>query len=291
MTEPHLSKIRILIPYFGAWPFWIHFFLATCRENSTIDWLIYTDCNRLQDCPANVSIVYLSYEDYCTKVSTNLGICFRPANAYKLCDIKPALGHIHSEELIGYDFWAFGDLDLVYGDLRQYFHETKLQRKDIFSTHKTRISGHLCLVRNMPDLTLAYQKISDWQGKLMQQEHLAFDEKDFSKLFLRHKNSPRWLQKLMQWYNPWLKRAEFVEAYTTPNGRIKWLDGSYNFPKSWRWRAGILTCSNQDKDNFPYFHFMIWKKEWDCQQMTLAENLTQSKIFDFSISQHSFLLG
>lgn len=291
MAESQLSKICILIPYFGAWPFWMPFFLATCRENSTIDWLIYTDCNVLQDCPANVKVVYLSYEDYCMKVSINLDIHFHPANAYKLCDIKPALGHIHSEELIGYDFWAFGDLDLVYGDLRQYFHEARLQKKDIFSTHKTRISGHLCLIRNVSEMTLAYQKVESWQDRFMQDEHLAFDEKNFSKLFLRHKNSPKWLKKLMQWYDPWLKRAEFEEAYTTPNGRVRWLDGSDNFPKSWRWHVGGLTCENLAEHHFPYFHFMIWKKEWANQHVASINGLTQSKIIDFTITPDGFFLA
>jgi hypothetical protein len=289
MTE-QLSKICIVIPFFGVWPFWIPFFLASCRQNSTVDWLIYSDCKRLQDCPVNVKIVYLSYEEYCKKVSSSLGINFHPTNAYKLCDIKPALGHIHRDELTGYDFWAFGDLDLIYGNLRQYFHEARLQKKDIFSTHKTRTSGHFCLLRNVPDLTIAYQKVSDWQDKFMQEEHLAFDEKDFSKLFLRHKNSPSWLKKLMQWYDPWLNRAEFKEAYTTPNGRIKWLDGSDNFPELWRWHVGELTCENHERHHFPYFHFMIWKKQWTSQHAALAEGLTQSKIVDFTVTQQGFLM-
>jgi hypothetical protein len=290
MSSTQLSKICIVIPYFGAWPFWIAFFLASCRANPTIDWLIYTDCDKLQDCPANVQVIYLSYADYCQKVSTSLSISFHPANAYKLCDIRPAYGQIHVDDLKGYDFWAFGDLDLVYGNLRRYFHEARLAAKDVFSTHATRTSGHLCLVRNAPDLISAYKKIANWKEKFMQEGHLAIDEKDFSKLFLRHKNSPSWLKKLAQLQDPWLTRAEFIEAYSTPNGRISWMDGSNNFPKSWRWQLGELSCAGENDHNFPYFHFLFWKKGWAQQAISevLAKGLTQSQIVDFTITADGF---
>ena len=51
---------------------------------------------------------------------------------YKLCDYKPAYGEIFAPELSGYDFWGYGDMDLVFGDLRAYFTEDKLRKYDKF---------------------------------------------------------------------------------------------------------------------------------------------------------------
>lgn len=257
-----LPSICIVIPYFGKWPFWIDYFLLSCRYNPTIDWVIYTDCASLPSCPPNVKMIEMSFEDYCQLVSKKLKIDFKPDNPYKLCDIKPALGDIHADILRSYDFWGFSDIDLVYGNLRVFYTPLRLSQKDVISNHDTRISGHLCLIKNLPDLNQAYRKVVNWKGKFEQQEHLAFDEKDFSKLFLRHKNSPKWVKSIASWIDPWLKRAEFIESYSTPNARIAWLDGQYIFPKTWQWSEGVLTNDLNEGKSFAYFHFLIWKENW-----------------------------
>lgn len=259
---PHKYSICLVIPYFGKWPFWIEYFLLSCRYNPTINWVIFTDCGTLPSCPPNVEIIEISYQDYCQLVSKKLDIRFNPNNPYKLCDIKPALGDIHAELLSGYDFWGFGDIDLVYGDLRAFFTQARLSKRDVFSNHKTRISGHLCLIRNQQDLNLAYQKVANWRDKFELKGHIAFDEKDFSKIFLRHKNSPKWIKSIAAWHDPMLKRAEFMESYSTPNARIPWLDGQYVYPKTWSWCEGQLTNDLNPGISFAYFHFLIWKTKW-----------------------------
>lgn len=288
-----LSKICIVIPYFGKWPFWLNFFLASCRENPTVNWLIYTDCGIPESVPNNVKLVEMTYRKYCVLVSKRLGVIFEPANPYKLCDIKPALGLIHEEELSGYDFWAFGDLDLVYGNLRKYFTEQRLNEKKVFSTHRTRISGHLCLLKNNSELRNAFKKIIDWERKFIHEQHLALDEKDFSRIFLRNKNSPNWVKKLAALRDPWLSIAEFNEAYTTPNGRIPWLDGTYNFPMSWQWKSGELNVNGFETICFPYFHFLIWKSGWrnSATEKNIAQNLiqkSQGELTHFKITISGF---
>lgn len=255
-------SICIVIPYFGKWPFWINFFIESCRFNPTINWLIYTDCGGVDHCPKNVTIKSMTYQDYCELVSAKLNIIFKPINPYKLCDIRPAYGLIHREELANYNFWGFGDIDLIYGDIRHFLTNERLALYDVFSNHSTRTSGHLCLIRNLADLRLAYKKIPNWQHKFTTQQHLAIDEKDFSKLFLRHKNSPQIIKKIAVIIDPWLKRAEFIEAYSTPNARIAWVDGSYNFPKKWIWENGHLSNDINNNIEFMYFHFYSWKKQW-----------------------------
>ena len=41
MTTP---RLLFLIPYFGRWPFWMPFFLQSCRFNPDVQWLFFTDC-------------------------------------------------------------------------------------------------------------------------------------------------------------------------------------------------------------------------------------------------------
>lgn len=288
-----LATICFVIPYFGKWPLWMPLFLESCRKNSTVNWRIYTDCGVPVDCPDNVLIHAISFDDYCALVTTRLAIDFKPESAYKLCDIKPALGYIHAQDLAAYDFWAFGDIDVVYGDLRSYFTQSKLQQKDLFSTHARRISGHLCLIRNTAEMNSAFMRVRDWQQLLSAQQHVAFDEKAFSKLFLRHKNSTI-LRQISMMFDVWLRRAEFVEAFSTPNAKIKWIDGSQRYPTTWYWNNGVLTNDMDGEKTFPYFHFMVWKQSWADMKLGAVEGLAHMpriQAFSLSVSAIQYTLA
>lgn len=262
MINPR-PRILFVIPYFGRWPFWMPFFLESCRRNPDIDWLLFSDCGAPDDLPSNVCIESISFSDYCALVSRRLGIDFAPKAAYKLCDIKPALGHIHIDRLEGYDFWAFGDIDLIYGDLRAYFTADRLAGYDLFSTHERRVAGHLCLMRNTARKRELFMQIKDWRKRFVDQEHHALDEGAFSRIFLWRKNFPEPLFKLVGKFNPWRRRSEFTEAFSTPGGVIKWHDGSHDFPSHWYWKNGCLTNDRDGDRSFPYFHFVCWKRnEW-----------------------------
>jgi len=105
----------------------------------------------------------------------------------------------------------------------------------------------------------AFKMAKSWRTIFEDKNHYAFDEKAFSKVFLKHKNSPKWVQNLAKKFNPILKLADFTEAYSTPNARIPWIDGSFNFPTEWCWANGKLTTNISSDKEFPYFHFLVWK--------------------------------
>ncbi len=79
-------------------------------------------------------------------MSDRLGISFCPDNPYKLCDLRPFYGYVHKDLLETYDFWGFGDLDLLWGDIKKFCADKILDRKDVFSTHADRVSGHFALI-------------------------------------------------------------------------------------------------------------------------------------------------
>lgn len=265
-------SIVFLIPYFGKWPFWMPFFLESCRHNPDIDWRFFTDCGIPPDAPPNVRFHELSFTDYCTQVSDRLGIAFAPTSPYKLCDLKPALGLVHADEIAPYDFWGFSDIDLVYGDLRAYFTADRLVRYNLLSTHERRVSGHLCLIRNTPTMLNLFKRVPQWQALLSSTQHFGFDEGAYSRLFIHFKKWPRPLRKLLSLRNPLWRQSEFIEAYSTPYGRLAWHDGSFEFPDHWQWCQGKLTNSQDGDRPFPYFHFIGWKGRDDWQ--TEAANNT-----------------
>lgn len=254
-------KIVILVPYFGRWPFWMDFFLVSIGHNPDIHWRFYTDCGIPENSPGNTLFVECSYEDYQARVSDALGINFRPAGPYKLCDIKPAYGLIHEAEISDYDFWGFGDIDVVWGDIMAFVTEDMLQHQ-LISFHKRRVSGHLCLLANNRFAREAFMQEPQWQAIFQRAEHTAFDEKNFGELFMRHKDWPNWLRRAVYHRNPHMRTACFNEAYSTSLGRVPWVDGSFDFPSRWLWRDGKLSCDKPGDRVYPYLHFIEWKKLW-----------------------------
>ena len=255
-------SIIILIPYFGKWPFWIPFFLESCAANSDINWLLISDCPPLKNMPFNVRQHSISFADYCAFVSNRLDVSFYPQSPYKLCDLKPALGFLHEADITGYDFWGFGDLDVIYGDLRAYFTADRLRRYRLLSTHERRVSGHFCLLRNDHDLNRLFWKIPDFVKRIEDPKHHALDEGGFTRLFLWRKNFPKPLFSLVGMFNRWRRVAEFNEAFSTPNGVRPWTDGTQLYPAWWSWESGRLSNSKDGARQFPYLHFLVWKKGW-----------------------------
>lgn len=257
-----MKSIVILVPYFGVWPFWFDLFLASCARNPTINWLFFTDCGVPAGAPANVAFRQLAFADYKRCVSAFLGIDFDPADPYKLCDLRPAFGFLHRREIERFDFWGFGDIDVIYGDLRAYFHEQRLANHQLLSCHARRISGHLTLIANTEVMRDAFRAVPDWR-ELMAGRHVAFDERRFSRVFLRHRSWPKWLRDWVYRNDPHMRNVEFNETYSTGPCNVPWIDGTLNYPQAWYWRGGKLTNDLTGAREFPYFHFVQWKQlDW-----------------------------
>lgn len=286
-------SIIIIIPYFGKWPFWMPFFIESCRANPNINWLLLGDCAVLEDLPNNVEQRFFAFLDYCAFVSVCLGINFNPSNPYKLCDLKPALGFIHAEDVAGYDFWGFSDLDLIYGDLRSYFSDERLRKYKVLSTHERRISGHFCLLRNEPELNSLFWKIPDFVSRAEDPKNHALDEGGFSRIFLWRKNFPKPLFELVGLFNRWRRVAEFEEAFSTPNGIRPWTDGTQDYPAYWVWRNGRLQNAKDGGRQFPYLHFLVWKKDW--QQSSQPMSYEQAQVLasrrNWRIDRGGFHIG
>ena len=252
------KSIIIVIPYFGQWPEWIDLFMISCRWNPTVNWVFLTDCGVPACAPDNVRFVHLGFDAYRAMVSDRLGIRFPDASPYKLCDFKPTYGFVHEDLTAGYDYFGFGDIDVIYGDIRR-FYTPEILRHNLISTHDSRLSGHFCLVRNTERMRHAFRRVKDWRIYLESPEHRGFDEHRFRRIFLPHKKYPRFLRKVGGWFDPYQRGTYFREQYSTILAPIPWHDGSTRHPQEWQWRQGRLTNSRDGEREFLYLHFMNWK--------------------------------
>ncbi|NQY25714.1 MAG: hypothetical protein HRT92_00890 [Piscirickettsiaceae bacterium] len=256
-----MSKYSIIkiIPYFGQWPEWIDLYIESCKANSDIDWLFFTDCGEPANRAKNVRYIHTSFTDYKKMVSEKLNINFNPSSPYKLCDLKPAYGFIHQQDIVGYDFYAFGDNDIIYGNIRHFITDKILDNYDVISTHDKRISGHFAFFKNNDKQRNAFRQIPNWQKYLEDNNHFGLDESKFSKVFIKHKKHPLLLRKLWALFNPYQRKVLFKEQFSTILSPHPWWSGSMTHPQNWFWIKGKLTNDLDGNREFMYLHFMNWK--------------------------------
>jgi hypothetical protein len=253
------NSIIILINYFGQWPEWINLFIESCKLNPDINWTIYTDCGEPENKAANVTCRHITFDAYCELVSRQLGIKFHPDFSYKLCDIRPALGVIHRRDIVGYRFWGYGDLDVIYGNIRSVYSDDLLERYDVISSHEKLLAGHFSIFRNTWILRNAFRRIPKWRESMTSPEHAHFDEGQFSRLFWKLGPPPGFWKHINLTLNPYCRRALFREQYSTTLIDMPWLDGTRSHPDTWFWRDGRITNDRDGDRQFLYLHFMNWK--------------------------------
>lgn len=252
-----MKKIILLMPYFGNWPEWFPFYLESCRWNTTIDWLFFTDCQIPEDAPTNVKFISMSFSEYIQLVSQRLGINFQPKSFYKICDLRPAFGIIHQEYLKGFDYFGFGDIDVIYGKLRAFYTDEILVHNTL-SSHSNRVSGHLFLMKNNEQWINAFRQIPNWQQLMSKPEYVCLDEGNFTKLLLGYRKLPASLRKLRGILDPYKRNNLFQERFSTfLSAHACWMDGSFNYPSKCLWHEGKLTAESGEE--LMYLHFMNWK--------------------------------
>lgn len=136
-----MQSIAILIPYFGPPPAMFRLWRQTALANPSVDFILLTDQPLASE--ANVRIVRMSFGECAELIRGKFDFPVDVSGPYRLTEMKPAYGYLFSDMLAGYDFWGYGDIDLVYGSLRHFLSEDILSRHDFISGY-----GHLTLVRN-----------------------------------------------------------------------------------------------------------------------------------------------
>ena len=145
-----MKKIVIIFPYFGILPVQYQMWRASALRNPSVDFMFFTDTD--VEPAKNIIVNKMQFSDFQQLVQKAFDFPIVLDRPYKLCEYKQAYGYILQDYMKEYDFWGFGDLDLVYGDLRSFFTEDVL-------THKFLLGwGHLTLLHNDEDTNIYFMK-------------------------------------------------------------------------------------------------------------------------------------
>lgn len=135
-----MKSIVIIFPYFGILPPQYKMWRESALQNSNIDFMFFTDAN--VEPAKNILVHKMQFEQFQHLAQKAFDFPIVLDRPYKLCEYKQAYGYILRDYIKGYDFWGFGDLDLVYGDIRSFITEKVLNHKFLLGW------GHLTLLHN-----------------------------------------------------------------------------------------------------------------------------------------------
>ena len=227
----------MLMPYFGRWPEWINLYIESCKWNPDVRWRFFTDCGEPENRAANVDYVHLGFADYKALVRDRLRIAFDPSDAYKLCDLKPAYGDIHERDIAGYRFFGYGDIDLVYGKIGDFYSRAQRARINAFSLRADMFAGHFAVLRNIRPLRRAWRRIPGYGEALAQPHYCTMDEWAFGRVFRPPGPDAPLLRRMLARFDP-CRRSQLVQQCTTVLSPKGWFDGSMNYPQRWCWKHG-----------------------------------------------------
>lgn len=178
---PVQKSIAILTCWSGNYPWYFPYFLHSCSYNPTLDFYIITDSQQpIYNKPENVIIIYKTLDEIKLVANEKLGFFVSIDNPYKLNDFKPAYGFLFPEIIKGYDFWGHSDLDIIYGDIREFLNDEMLTQYDFVSLRHDYTTGCFCLYRNNEKINTFFMRSKDYKLVMSNSPHYCFDECNFA---------------------------------------------------------------------------------------------------------------
>ncbi|QIK59741.1 hypothetical protein G7050_07805 [Dysgonomonas sp. HDW5A] len=174
--ETYKYKIALVICWYGQLPWYWKYFVHSMQYNSTIDCILITDEKIEELLPSNIKQVQMSLSEIKTLAECKLGFPVSLDYPYKLCDFKPAYGLLFDELLTEYDFWGHGDLDVIFGNIRNFITDPILDNNDIISVRRDFLTGYFMLFRNNIYINNLFTKSKDYRKVYESPRSWCFDE-------------------------------------------------------------------------------------------------------------------
>ena len=146
MIENEL-KIAVVIAYFTpvgkGLPNYFEYWQKSAGANKSIDFYVATNVDVSNyDKYANIHFLTMSVESFWDQVQQLLG-CKIVKDYYKIAELKPLYGILFQDVLKNYDYWGYGDIDLIYGDIIKILRPYLEAGKDVIGNF-----GHFCILKN-----------------------------------------------------------------------------------------------------------------------------------------------
>ncbi len=205
MTEP---RVKLLTLHVGRTPLpsYVHTFAERMRDISIVDW---------------EPLFYQSVEHVNQLVTDKLGAVCNKKDGYCLSDVRPMLAEVFPDNVRGYEWWGWVEMDTVLGDLDNLL-PPLLNTFDAVSAFNTAVSGPLMMLRNVSRCNELFKK-GNWEEILREPSYCNFEEVSGAHVAGFHKNGG--FTKLLResrlpiwWDDCYSLRWDKDPAYPTPAG-------------------------------------------------------------------------
>lgn len=170
-------KIAVISCWYGPFPWFFPLFLHSCGFNASVDFIIVTDKEpKDKVLPRNVRLFVLSFESLKKRIALRLRCDITLTNYSKLNDFKPTYGKVFEDLLNGYEFWAYADIDLIYGNIRGFMTNDRLRDYDVLSSRHDYMAGTFSVMRNIELVNNLYLLSKDFSLIFRTEENCCFDE-------------------------------------------------------------------------------------------------------------------
>jgi hypothetical protein len=171
-------SIAIVNTFFGSPPPWLPAFFRSCQTNPDVHWLIYADFEAAFPLPPNVAIKPIDLPDFNARASAAVGttIAIDRSGLRKVCDFKPVYGLMFADDLRDFDWWAYSDLDVIWGDIGRFVTDDMLNTHIIISPRQRKLGGHGTFWRNTEANNRTFEIIPDVRAQFTHPLYVRIDE-------------------------------------------------------------------------------------------------------------------
>ena len=232
-------SIAVVICYFGKLPWYFDYFMHTAKYNPTIDFIVFSDDRSYsKPLPHNIKIIFKTLEGISSLLAERLDLKIEIKKTYKICDFKPVFGLVFSDVLKKYDFWGYGDIDVIFGNIRKFITPEILINYDIISVRHDYLTGYFQLFRNNEAMTKLFMQSKDYRKVFESDLHYCFDETNFR--FDLFRRGVKWfkidseIESMMHIVRK-LEEKKEIRAYFGFHviegrpGRLKWRKGKLTY--------------------------------------------------------------
>lgn len=279
-----MIRIALISCFIGKLPWYFEYFLHSCKYNPDVDFYVVTDdITYSGSVPGNVHLVFRTLQDISTVASEKIGFKVNIPYGYKLCDFKPAYGIIFDDIISGYDFWGHSDIDIIFGDIREFITDELLNEYDLISVRPDWLTGCFLLYRNTNKINTIFQFSKDYRKVFTNDKHYCFDETNFMHDEFSEGKSytdiPCEVESMMHV----VKKLE-AENYLKPYFDLHIIEG---LPGKLKWKDGKMYY--RGKYEILLYHMIFFKKQYkplqNIRSMPDSFTISPTKIYRASTSK------
>ena len=168
-------RVAMILPWYGAKPWYWPLFEASARRIGMDVIVVAEKGFRVKE--RNFRVVEMSLDEVRRRAEKALATGVNLTRGYKLCDLRPMYGVVFADILEDYDYWAYGDCDVIYGrKFNDFLAKVADGDWDVATVQSKWLSGPFTMLKNVPKINTLFERARDWRKTLGCSDNQIFDE-------------------------------------------------------------------------------------------------------------------